>query len=471
MKAASLFVEQDETRTAFYIDGDLQFDSQDETIYHEFLVFPAISLARVRFPDTELRVLVCGGGDGLAVRDILRFSGIGSIDLVDYNPEVVRLGRTLFAPFNRNAFASPLLTIHTQDAFSFVQAVTEHTYHAVICDFTHPRGDQDADVFGVEWFSALSQVLCPDGIIVSNGTSPEASPEGFWCIHQSILAAQFYSYPLHAEIPSFRQAGYGRWGFFLASPTPLVCAEIEAVAAPDGPDLFHKHFAAACRFPRQHAAVRHAVACHRQTLPVLCHYLWNSEYDETLSGCFEGMDERIDFLTVPDCWNGVSPQYAPGSLVHLARTWLEAAQSSDPQQYAGKNVVPVRHAYHTTEMTNSWQAALPAAARELDLVELVRQMLKRAQALPANLVEELRNLLAALQCGKMPEQLSPRLQNMLWLILALVLSMNLSHPEAVFAKGGGSGGSSDGNELLLLGGTGFTYGGIVWLAKLLERSK
>ncbi|HEY9656155.1 MAG TPA: spermine synthase, partial [Crinalium sp.] len=78
----SLFIEQHPDGLAFYINGDLQFDTADEAIYHEYLVLPAIALAVKRFPQTPLRVLICGGGDGLAARDILRFPQVSDVTLV-----------------------------------------------------------------------------------------------------------------------------------------------------------------------------------------------------------------------------------------------------------------------------------------------------------------------------------------------------------------------------------------------------
>ncbi len=78
----SLFIEHHANGLAFYINGDLQFDTADEALYHEYLVIPAITLAVGRFT-TDLRVLICGGGDGLAARDVLRFPEVRHIDLVD----------------------------------------------------------------------------------------------------------------------------------------------------------------------------------------------------------------------------------------------------------------------------------------------------------------------------------------------------------------------------------------------------
>ncbi|GFO53857.1 hypothetical protein GMSM_08640 [Geomonas sp. Red276] len=471
MRKPSLFVEQNNDRIAFYLDGDLQFDSSDEAVYHEYLVIPAADLARRRHAPERLRVLICGGGDGLAARDVLRFPEVARIDLVDYNPEVVNLGRTIFAPFNKDSFSSPLLSVHQEDALSFVERVADGFYHLVICDFTHPRCEEDAAVYSVEWFEALRRILVPGGIVATNATSPENSPEAFWCIHQSILAAGLGSFPLHRDIPSFSLAGYGRWGFFLASAEPLTALEARRIDPAVPTVSFRTHdFLAACCFPRSHAEVRESVTCHTRSIPSLCHYLWNSERDEALRGCFSGPPrDTVEFYTDPDRWNSLRPELSLGSLPHLARTWLELSKGEGGGA-GGQNLFPVRHPYHTTEMTNSWGASLPDAVRGIDLAELVRQMLKRAKSLPAGIVDDLRKLAAALQCGTLPRELPPRLQNILWLVVATLLTMNLSHPDAVFAKGGSGGGSSDSDDLTFWG-TVASGGGIAWLINLYNRSK
>jgi spermidine synthase len=123
---------------AFYINGDLQFDTADEALYHEYLVIPAISLAVGRFPQTNLRVLICGGGDGLAAREVLRFGQVNSIDLVDYDPEVLELAQTVFKPFNQGSLESDRLTVHIQEAFEFILKIPDNSYHVIICDFTYP---------------------------------------------------------------------------------------------------------------------------------------------------------------------------------------------------------------------------------------------------------------------------------------------------------------------------------------------
>src|SRR6185295_16035022 len=105
---------------ALFIDGDLQFDTRDEALYHEALALPALSLARPMVPQEGLQVLICGGGDGLALRECLRFPGIARVDLVDYVPNVVELGHLRFAEQNRDAFHDPRVSVHLEDAWDFL---------------------------------------------------------------------------------------------------------------------------------------------------------------------------------------------------------------------------------------------------------------------------------------------------------------------------------------------------------------
>ncbi len=87
----SLFIGHHTNGLTFYINEDLQFDTVDEALYNEYLVISVVTLAIGRFPQTGLRVLICGGGDGLVARDVLQFPQVHYIDLVDYNPDVLEL--------------------------------------------------------------------------------------------------------------------------------------------------------------------------------------------------------------------------------------------------------------------------------------------------------------------------------------------------------------------------------------------
>ncbi|HNW45600.1 MAG TPA: hypothetical protein PKI19_13955, partial [Elusimicrobiales bacterium] len=109
---------------AFYIDGSLQFDTRDEAVYHETLALPAAALAAARFR-RPLRALVLGGGDGLALRELLQFPQVASADLVDYDPGVLELGRGAFAAYNRGSLSDARVKVHCGDDI-------------VLADFTFP---------------------------------------------------------------------------------------------------------------------------------------------------------------------------------------------------------------------------------------------------------------------------------------------------------------------------------------------
>src|SRR5437764_919070 len=111
--------EREDGGFALYIDGDFQFDTSDEAIYHESLVLPALSLAQAEDPGA-LRVLICGGGDGLALRECLRYPGVASVDLVDYDPTIVDMARSRFAEVNQHAFDDPRVHVHFSDAWEFL---------------------------------------------------------------------------------------------------------------------------------------------------------------------------------------------------------------------------------------------------------------------------------------------------------------------------------------------------------------
>lgn len=228
----SLFIEQHDNGIAFYINGDLQFDTADEALYHEYLVIPAITLAVQRFPQANLHVLICGGGDGLAARDVLRFSEVSKIDLVDYSSEVLELGKTVFKPYNAGSLESNRVTVYNQEAFEFVSMIQDNFYHVVICDFTYPTCSEETTIYSREWFEQIKRILIISGVICTNGVSPENNTIGFWCLDQTVFAAGLIVKPLQIDITSFRQHSYGNWGFLLASEQSIIKSELETILLP-----------------------------------------------------------------------------------------------------------------------------------------------------------------------------------------------------------------------------------------------
>lgn len=485
----SLFIEHHTNGFAFYINGDLQFDTADEALYHEHLVIPAVALAVGRFPDTGLRVLICGGGDGLAARDVLRFSEVHYIDLVDYNPDVLELARTVFKPFNGSSLESDRIAVSTQEAFEFVSAIPDNFYHVVLCDFTYPTRPEDTSIYSREWFQQISRILIPCGIISTNGVSPENRTTGFWCLYQTVLSAGLKVKPLQLAIPSFRRHGYGNWGFFLASPVSIERTELESIALPnDLQALTREQLFKAFIFQEKIAQIRHDVTVHTLDCPQLFYYLLNPPFDPLA----DDVDTTIDFIDIQETSNGLLATRDLLKLESIAWVWLEELYQS--QRFPENNpditkLLSVQHRYHSPQMTREWLAYLKQLLSEIDLPRLLNSLLERSQELPPQIARDIKQLAENLRTGKPLPNLPPKTAEFVMMLSVTLLMANLVTPDAIFAKGSyssGSGGYSSGSgdyssgENIYVGdvnwqakfwGLVFTVGGIAWLVNIFNRSR
>jgi len=217
---------------SFYINGSLQFDTRDEAVYHESLVLPAAALAAARLR-RPLRALVLGGGDGLALRDLLRSAPVEAADLVDYDEEVLALGRGAFAPYNAGSLADPRVAVHCADALHFL-AAARRAYDLVVADFTFPGDLAGCSLFTGEFFGLVRKNLSARGLLAVNAVSPEKFPAAYWAVYKTLRAAGFCPKPLSADIPSFSAHGYGKWGFFFASPRAITVKELAGLRLPEG---------------------------------------------------------------------------------------------------------------------------------------------------------------------------------------------------------------------------------------------
>ena len=195
-----------------FLNGNLQFSSRDEYRYHEALVHPGLS----RLPDAR-RVLVLGGGDGLAVREILRYPQIEAVTVVDLDPEMTRLFSTqeLLTRINQGALVSPRVRIVNADAFTWLKANGE-AFDFIVADFPDPSNFTIGKLYTTTFFQRVRQALNPGGALAVQCTSPYVARRSFWCIDATLRATGFHTAPYHAHVPSF-----GEWGFNLASIEPL----------------------------------------------------------------------------------------------------------------------------------------------------------------------------------------------------------------------------------------------------------
>ncbi|HEY3781695.1 MAG TPA: hypothetical protein VGL56_11455 [Fimbriimonadaceae bacterium] len=437
---------------ALFIDGYLQFDSRDEALYHESLALPALELARRRLsypPGTsmeggtgirqtqnlkstdiqsasehvelqtyttplprgeagesanrerlepqalekcsgQLRILICGGGDGLALRECLRFPGVTHVDLVDLSEEVLSLARNELADLNDHSLEDKRVKVHLANAWDWQ---SEEPYDVVLCDFTFPSSDEEAKLLSKEWFSKVHGLLTPNGVACINAVSPQKTPEAFWCVVNSIRAARMNPLPMRICIPSFRELGYGVWGFVLASPNPLRLSELRVLESPvetrqaDISKLWR-----GARFARAERLKARSIPPNTCNAPVLMQLLLNPE-----SVGQEGPLPDIEDLI---------------------------------------NAIPIQHPSHTREMIQTLAEQVAGTLKSIDLRRLVDEILALGHRLSDRLrfeIEKLKEFLRTnFSLGSSWREWSTKL--FATLIIVLTLANSLA-PENAFAKG------------------------------------
>jgi len=250
-----------------FLNSHLQFSSRDEYRYHEALVHPGLAA----LPGAR-RVLVLGGGDGLAVREILRYPSIESVTLVDLDPEMTRLFAThpLLTKLNGGSLTSPKVHVVNADAFVWLDQNTEMFDFAVV-DFPDPNNYAVGKLYTTAFYRALERHVSRGGLFVVQSTSPLFARQSFWSIVETLKRARLKTYPYHVYVPSF-----GEWGFTLAAgadappyaPPGTVPPGLRFLAGPEVAQLF--------TFPRDMQAV--AVEPNRLNDQVLVRY-YEKEFD------------------------------------------------------------------------------------------------------------------------------------------------------------------------------------------------
>jgi spermidine synthase len=191
-----------------FLNSHLQFSSRDEYRYHEALIHPGLAAV-----STPRRVLVLGGGDGLAVREILKYPQIESITLVDLDPEMTKLFSThpMLTTLNDKSFLSPRVHIINADAFPWVDSNAD-SFDFIVIDFPDPTNYSLGKLYTTAFYRAAARHLSAQGLMVVQSTSPMFARDSFWCIVETLKQAGLQTYPYHAYVPSF-----GEWGFVLGS--------------------------------------------------------------------------------------------------------------------------------------------------------------------------------------------------------------------------------------------------------------
>jgi len=195
-----------------FLNGNLQFHSRDEYRYHEALVHPALSAH-----GAPKKVLVLGGGDGMAVREVLKYASVERVTLVELDPHMTRLFSTapLLRDLNGDSLRSSKVTIVNADAFAWLEQHDE-MFDAIVVDFPDPTNFAIGKLYTRTFYELVERHLSASGYAVVQTTSPLIARKSFWTVATTIEAAGLATAPYHAHVPSF-----GEWGFIVASHRPL----------------------------------------------------------------------------------------------------------------------------------------------------------------------------------------------------------------------------------------------------------
>ncbi len=189
-----------------YLDNHLQFSTYDEEMYHEVLVHPAMQLAK-----EHTDVLVMGGGDGCATREILKYPDVNSVKIVDLDPKMTDLAKhyPIFLAINDSAFHNPSVNVINKDGYTYLAADTNF-YDVIIIDLPDPRNIELSRLYSLEFYKMCYNHLRPNGVTVTQAGSPYYAPESFECIGKTLKQAGFSVIPLQNQVLSM-----GQWGWQL----------------------------------------------------------------------------------------------------------------------------------------------------------------------------------------------------------------------------------------------------------------
>jgi spermidine synthase len=196
-----------------FLNGNLQFSSSDEYRYHEALVHPAFAAAERR-----AKVLVLGGGDGLALREIYRHPEVESVTLVDLDRAVTDLASTLpiLRDLNQRAFDDPRTHVVHDDAMAWLAERPRGPFDVVIVDFPDPNNFALGKLYTRRFYALLRRAVHEGSAVVVQSTSPLVARKSFWCVVETMESAGFSVRGYHANVPAF-----GEWGYALARLAPF----------------------------------------------------------------------------------------------------------------------------------------------------------------------------------------------------------------------------------------------------------
>ena len=199
-------------RIQFYINGAIQFDTIDEHRYHESLVHPVMMNAKV-----HENILIIGGGDGMALREVLKYDDVKKVTLVDLDPVITTLFKEhkVLSTLNNHAYESPKVNVVNQDAWKYIERA-DVLYDVIILDLPDPNNISLSRLYSETFYRLLEKQLSKSGVMVTQASSPMFTRKAFWSIKRTMEKTGLYTLAYHTYIPSF-----GEWGFVMGGKSPL----------------------------------------------------------------------------------------------------------------------------------------------------------------------------------------------------------------------------------------------------------
>jgi spermidine synthase len=198
-----------------FLNGNLQFAQRDEYRYHEALVHPVMAAFSTSGRGPK-KVAVLGGGDGMAVREILKYPGVDSVTLVELDPAMTDLftRQPVLSALNAQALQSPKVKVVNADAFSWLENTPE-VFDVIVVDFPDPTNFNIGKLYTNSFYALLDKHLAASGYAVIQTTSPLVARHSFWTVVATIESVGLTATPYHTHVPSF-----GEWGYVVASRRP-----------------------------------------------------------------------------------------------------------------------------------------------------------------------------------------------------------------------------------------------------------
>ncbi len=196
-----------------FINGQEQFSTYDEEKYHEPIVHPAMNMAM-----GHENILILGGGDGLAAREVLKYRDVGSLTLVDLDPVMTDLAthHPVLSKINHNAFSHDKVTVINMDGAAFLEK-SHRLYNVIIIDLPDPDSMDLMHLYSDHFYCIVKAHLTRGGVMITQASSPFFARKAFLCIDKTLQAAGFSTLPMHNAIPTL-----GQWGWVLGMDRALI---------------------------------------------------------------------------------------------------------------------------------------------------------------------------------------------------------------------------------------------------------